>query len=73
LDQSGCVDFYYLQAKGFPWYNLEEKSDLFDKFRKDGAEGLITNDTLHAQQYFRELNWQPKHVGNVGEYWWYVF
>ena len=73
LDQSGCVDFYYLQAKGFPWYNLEEKSDLFDKFRKDGAEGLITNDTLHAQQYFRELNWQPKNVGNVGEYWWYVF
>ncbi len=73
LDQSGCVDFYYLQAKGFPWYNLGEKSDLFDKFRKDGAEGLITNDTLHAQQYFRELKWQPKVVGNVGEYWWIIF
>ena len=73
VDQSGCVDFYYLQAKGFPWYNLGEKSDLFEKFRKDGAEGLITNDTLHAQQYFRELNWQPKVVGNVGEYWWIVF
>jgi hypothetical protein len=73
IDQSGCVDFYYLNAKGFPWYNLEEKSDLFDKFRKDGAEGLITNDTLHAQQYFRELNWKPRNVGRVGEYWWYVF
>lgn len=73
VDQSGCVDFYYLNAKGFPWYNLEEKSDLFDKFRKDGAEGLITNDTLHAQQYFRELNWNPRNVGRVGAYWWYVF
>ncbi len=73
VDQSGCVDFYYLNAKGFPWYNLGEKADLFEKFRKDGAEGLITNDTLHAQEYFRELNWKPKHIGQVGEYHWYVF
>jgi hypothetical protein len=72
-DQSGCVDFYYLQAKGFPWYNLEEKADLFDKFIKDGAEGLITNDTTHAQLYFRELNMNPKCIGNVGKYYWYVF
>ena len=72
-DQSGCVDFYYLQAKGFPWYKLEEKSDLFDKFIKDGAEGLITNDTLHAKQYFRELKMNPKCIGNVGNYFWYVF
>ena len=72
-DQSGCVDFYYLQAKGFPWYNLEEKSDLFGKFIKDGAEGLITNDTLHAQVYFRELKMNPKCIGNVGSYYWYVF
>lgn len=72
-DQSGCVDFYYLQAKGFPWYNLEEKSDLFDKFIKDGAEGLITNDTIHAQMYFRELKMNPKCIGNVGNYYWYVF
>lgn len=73
VDQSGCVDFYYLQAKGFPWYNLKEKSDLFDKFRKDGAEGLITNDTFHAQEYFKELEWSPKCIGHVGEYYWYVF
>ena len=73
VDQSGCVDFYYLNAKGFPWYNLKEKSDLFDKFRREGAEGLITNDTFHAQAYFKELNWSPKCIGNVGEYHWYVF
>lgn len=73
VDQSGCVDFYYLQAKGFPWYNLKEKSDLFEKFRKDGAEGLITNDTVHAQQYFKELKWSPRCIGHVGEYYWYVF
>jgi hypothetical protein len=72
-DQSGCVDFYYLQAKGFPWYKLEEKSDLFDKFIKDGAEGLITNDTFHAQEYFRELTLNPTCIGNVGKYYWYVF
>jgi hypothetical protein len=72
-DQSGCVDFYYLQAKGFPWYKLEEKSDLFSKFIKDGAEGLITNDTFHAQEYFRELKINPKSIGNVGKYYWYVF
>ncbi len=72
-DQSGCVDFYYLQAKGFPWYNLEEKSDLFEKFIKDGAEGLITNDTIHAQEYFRELKMNPKCIGSVGNYYWYVF
>lgn len=72
-DQSGCVDFYYLNAKGFPWYNLEEKSDLFAKFRESGAQGLITNDTLHAQMYFRELNWRAKCIGSVGNYYWYTF
>lgn len=42
-DQSGCVYFYYLHAKGFPWYNESEDVGIIEKFIAQGAQGVITD------------------------------
>ena len=45
-DVSGCVYFYYLHAKGYPWTDTAETADMFVKYVRMGAKGVITNDTI---------------------------
>ena len=42
-DISGCVYFYYTGAKGFPWEDSTQKSEVFKSYIDRGAEGVITN------------------------------
>lgn len=69
-DQSGCVYFYYLHAKGFPWYNLEEGQSRFKQFVDWGAAGFITNDTAALKQRLPSgISLIP--AGHVREFYWY--
>jgi hypothetical protein len=42
-DQSGCVNFYFLGAKGFPWYKVSDQGTEFTQFKERGAQGIITD------------------------------
>ena len=70
-DQTGCVYFYYLQAKGYPWYNFGDSSSEFVKFRKNGARGFITNEHIALNKYIQSLGWRVKVVGELGSFKWY--
>lgn len=68
-DESGCVYFYYLHAKGYPWYQPAD-STQFDEFVSKGARGFITNqpDLLKTQASHFHL----KETGRVGDFVWYT-
>ena len=57
-DQSGCVYFYYLGAKGFPWYNLGDKPTEFSRFKSMGAKGIVTDSEKEALDYCTD-----QHIG----------
>jgi hypothetical protein len=68
-DQSGCVYFYYLGAKGFPWYNLGDAPSEFVKFKKMGAKGIITQDEASALDYCRKIGLETRSVHYKGWTW----
>ena len=50
-DPSGCVYFYYLHAKGYPWYKETDNASEWNRWVREGAVGFITNhpDLLRAK------------------------
>ncbi len=42
-DPSGCVYFYYLHAKGYPWYKETDNAEEWNRWIRQGADGFITN------------------------------
>lgn len=69
-DQSGCVYFYYLQAKGFPWYNLQEKDSVFDGFLNQGAHGFITDQPEKVREMSLKFNWKIRYTKQLGTFYW---
>jgi hypothetical protein len=72
-DQSGCVYFYYLGAKGFPWYNLQDKSTEFSRFKSMGAKGIITDSESEAREYCRKENLKIEQVHRHENWVWLRF
>lgn len=69
-DQSGCVYFYYLHAKGFPWYTENDSQQDIAKWVRWGADGIITNRTeLLEKHYSDSLIWEK--TGEAGGFIWY--
>ncbi len=69
-DQSGCVYFYYLHAKGFPWYNLEEKDSVFDEYLNQGAQGFITDQPEIVKEMSLKFNWKIRYTKQLGTFYW---
>lgn len=72
-DQSGCVAFYYLGAKGFPWYNLNDSSSEFTRFKAMGAKGIITDNESAARMYCRQENLNLRKVATHENWVWLRF
>lgn len=69
-DPSGCVYFYYLHAKGFPWYDANDAKSSIMNYVKQGARGVITNQPeLLMEQYGGLL--QLKETARVGDFYWF--
>lgn len=61
-DQTGCVYFYYLHAKGFPWYNEKDSLSEMTKWVRWGATGLITDQPdLARKKYSDSLELWEEH------------
>ncbi len=69
-DQSGCVYFYYVHAKGFPWYNLQEKGEVFDAFLLKGAKGFITDKPNEVSKMAHQFGWKIIKTNQLGEFYW---
>ncbi len=69
-DQSGCVYFYYLHAKGFPWYNLAENDTVFDEFLNQGAGGFITDHPEKVKEMSVKFNWKIRYTKQLGTFYW---
>jgi hypothetical protein len=69
-DQSGCVNFYYLHAKGFPWYNLEEKGEIFNDYLCKGAKGFITDQPKEVQKMAHQFSWKIIKINQLEEFYW---
>ncbi len=69
-DQSGCVYFYYLHAKGFPWYNLQEKDSVFDEYLNQGAQGFITDQPEKVKEMSLKFNWKIRYTKQLGTFYW---
>lgn len=72
-DQSGCVYFYYLGAKGFPWYNLQDSSSEFNRFRNMGAKGIITDSEKEALRYCKKENLKVERIHQYENWVWLRF
>ena len=72
-DQSGCVYFYYLGAKGFPWYNLQDKSTEFSRFKSMGAKGIITDSESEAREFCSRENLKIEWVHRYKNWVWLRF
>ena len=72
-DQSGCVSFYYLGAKGFPWYNLNDRPSEFSRFRSMGAKGIITDSEKEALDYCRKENLKVERIYEYKNWVWLRF
>jgi hypothetical protein len=69
-DQSGCVYFYYLHAKGFPWYSEADKQADMAQWVRWGADGIITDrPELLSRNYSDSLSWEE--VKQIGSFHWY--
>jgi hypothetical protein len=71
-DVSGCVYFYYLHAKGFPWLERNQKYKDFEAYHKQGATGVITNDTAALFQ-LPEMRAKLQPAGRAVDFYWYRF
>lgn len=69
-DQTGCVYFYYLHAKGFPWYNMQEGTEIFTRFRNWGAKGIIT-DQKEALFARTKDSLNLEFLDSTGGFYWY--
>lgn len=68
-DQSGCVYFYYLHAKGYPWYRPNDTGD-FRRFLNEAAGGFITN-TPEVLYQMNGINEMLVETGRVGGFVWF--
>lgn len=68
-DQSGCVYFYYLHAKGYPWYRPNDTGD-FRRFMNEAAGGFITNkpEVLYQMKGLKQMLVE---TGRVGGFVWF--
>lgn len=69
-DSTGCVYFYYLHAKGFPLYYLNEKQSEMVKWMRWGADGFITDQPAGVLARFSD-SIEFKETGRVGEFIWF--
>lgn len=72
-DQSGCVYFYYLGAKGFPWYNLQDSSSEFARFQNMGAKGIITDSEKEALRYCEKEKLKVERIHKYENWVWLRF
>ncbi len=72
-DQSGCVFFYYLGAKGFPWYNLGDAPTEFARFKELGAKGIITPNESDAREMCRRANIEIGLIKRHNDWVWIAF
>lgn len=72
-DQSGCIYFYYLGAKGFPWYNFSDSSREFKRFSEMGAKGIITDSEKEALRYCKKENLEVERVHQYENWVWLRF
>jgi len=68
-DETGCVYFYFLHAKGYPWDTPNIATDALAKYHEQGAGGFITNDTVSLHKAAGNLKLVK--VGEVDGFIWY--
>jgi hypothetical protein len=68
-DQTGCVYFYYLHAKGYPWYRENDSIEEMARWVEWGANGIITDRPELLQQYADKLEWTEEK--QIGTFHWY--
>ncbi|MFM1898647.1 MAG: hypothetical protein RL577_887 [Bacteroidota bacterium] len=77
-DPTGCVNFYYTGAKGYPWYSPDESRDLLGPFAKaqsgvfeNPIQGIVTDQPREAHRLANDLGWKLDSLGSVGEFTWF--
>lgn len=77
-DQTGCVNFYYTGAKGYPWYRPDESRELLGPFAhaqtgvfENPIEGIVTDQPAEARRLASDLGWTLDSLGAVGEFVWF--
>jgi len=68
-DETGCVYFYYLHAKGFPWYQEKDSKAEMARWTEWGANGIITDRPELLQEYSDIWEWMEEK--QVGSFHWY--
>lgn len=72
-DQSGAIHFYYLGAKGFPWYEDTKEFDNWLEWKSKGASGIITTEPHRAREVVSSMGLRLKSFGRVGDIHWLIW
>ena len=72
-DQSGVINFYYLGAKGFPWYDDTKNFQNWIDWKEQGAAGVITEEPQRAMEIAANLGISLIPYRELGSFHWLIW